>query len=782
MPLVRGKQLTVLAAIALLVSATAGAAFGVGPKKAPQVPLDSHLIDQFAQALPMLDIAGGTIQTVDGTQPSTILMCEFAAAVLPPGTIGSGPKKTATTVWGYYAGNHCPTSRDTFTGPVVLAKRGTPTAIEYVNRLGVTQSSNLLAYTNSVDKTMRWADPLNGAMNACDSNEPPEPGSECAQNYKGPIPAVVHLHGGEVPPEVDGEPDSWFTMNGLHGPTFYTAAGASGHGDQLTYPNTQEAAPIWFHDHTMGATRLNVYAGLAGAYLIADDGQSLPDGLAGYGLTNNGQLEPTIPLVIQDRMFDTNGQLYFPAGTSGGTVNSPNPEHPYWVPEFIGDTILVNGKAWPFLNVEPKRYRFLFLNGSNARPYSMSLVDPVSGNPGPALWVIATDGGYLESAAVIDDSALVPDRLTMMPGERYEVIVDFAGFEGGVSGPNGQPYSGNWLLSNTANAPFPSGDEVDPTTTGRIMLFKVGPCGAGLAAGCAADDSSFDPASDQQIRTDGNEIVRLVDPVAGDLAAGVAPTKIRQLTLNEIVREEPITAINPATGELTDYPGGPLEVVLNNSPYDGGGDMTTSTCKRSDFRAVGINGLTLCVSEQPTEGDTEEWQIVNLTMDAHPIHMHLVQFQLMNRQAFDLDAYTAAYETAFPSGSFQPEFGPPLDISPSPASGGTYGGNPDVTPYLTAAPFAPTPAEAGWKDTVIALPGQVTRFVVRFAPTDLPIDAPAASLAYPFDPSGAGARGYVWHCHIVDHEDNEMMRPWDVLLNPAAPPAADRPLVVGRDY
>ena len=221
---------------------------------------------------------------------------------------------------------------------------------------------------------------------------------------------------------------------------------------------------------------------------------------------------------------------------------------------------------------------------------------------------------------------------------------------------------------------------------------------------------------------------------------------------------------------------------MNNSTYDGGADMAMSNCKRSDFKAVSYNGITMCISEQPREGDTEVWEIVNLTADAHPIHLHLVQFQLMTRQRFRMEDYTAAYDKAFPSGEYQPEYGPPLSTQPSAKTGGKYGGNPDYVSFLTGKPQPPAPDEAGWKDTVVALPNQVTRFVVRFAPTGVAVNAPASQLAFPFDPSGGGLRGYVWHCHIVDHEDNEMMRPYNVILNPAAPSAASRSFTIGRDY
>ena len=230
------------------------------------------------------------------------------------------------------------------------------------------------------------------------------PMGDCAQHYAGPIPTVPHLHGGEVPPVIDGGPDAWFTSDGAyHGHGYYTHPGVAAAGNEAVYryPNTQEAAMIWFHDHLLGATRLNVYAGLAGAYPLIDPGLALPTGLHPVGLQQgaSGPVDYLVPLVLQDRMFDVNGQLFFP------NVGI-NPEHPFWIPEFVGDTIVVNGKVWPFLNVQPKRYRFLFVNGSNARTYELFLVNPATKAMGPPIWQIGTDGGYLDAPVKIDPNAL----------------------------------------------------------------------------------------------------------------------------------------------------------------------------------------------------------------------------------------------------------------------------------------------------------------------------------------------------------------------------------------
>ena len=754
----------VLLLACLIVSAGAWSATAA---QSLQVPLAGKMIPQFVQPLPLLNVAGGTMATVFGNTDLTIRMCEFDAQVLPP-------PLPATRVWGYIVGTTCPTTKqDTYIGPVIVNTRGSSTNITWVNELGSADTTGVLAYRYSTDLTLHWADPLNEEANMCNHMYwYPTPGSPCAQNYAGPIPAVPHLHGGEVPPQLDGGPDAWFTSSGGYkGHGYYSAEGANANEAIYKYPNTQEASPIWFHDHALGVTRLSVYAGLAGAYLIPDPNLTLPAGLHPAGLSRGTDNEYTVPIVLQDRTFDTNGQLFMQSDSAGGLLWATNPEHPYWTPEFVGDTIVVNGKVWPYLNVEPKRYRFWFINGSNARTYEMFLIDPLKVAVPPNMWVIATDGGYLDAPVQLK-------KLVMMPGERYEVIVDFAGVAPGTK----------LVLKNSAKTPFPGGVTPQGATLGQIMEFRVGACGSL----CGPADTSFNPAAaGATIRTTDQAIQRLVNPMTGALA--VPAQKTRQLTLNEVMGM-PQAAINPVTGVLTNYPGGPLEILVNNTKWGGeritGVDNILSPTHYTmepipGFTAVSLNGNITYYSETPNEGETEIWEIVNLTADAHPIHLHLVQFQLMNRQPFDAKAYGAAYAAAFPGGGldpmtmlqypkgfFIPGFGPPCAYGIGTTTGScnsrALGGNPDIEStnpkngkplYLSGKPTPPDPNEAGWKDTVVMYPGQVTRIAVRWAPTDAP--AASTSAAFPFDPNGG--HGYVWHCHIIDHEDNEMMRPTAVV-------------------
>ena len=713
-----------------------------------QVPLDPLTIPQFAQPLPLL---GTDIPVVSGKESVDLSMCEFEMGVLPPGTPlapqANGQAATGKTwVWGYLpsASGGCPAlpGRNSYLGPVIVAERGTPTSVTYRNRLGHTSNSKVLAYVGSTDQTLQWADPLgensSSDANACARDAMmglPAQGN-CLLNYDGPIPAAPHLHGGEIPAALDGGPDAWWTQDGKYGHGYYSTGGTADAKDGMAtyvYPNVQAAAPIWFHDHVLGATRLNVYAGLAGAYVITDEEQ-LPAGLTPTGLGD----ELIVPLVIQDRMFDTSGQLYFPA-------IGLNPEHPLWVPEFVGDVIAVNGKAWPYMDVQRKRYRFLVLNGSNARAYELSLIDKATGVKGPDIWVIGNDQGYLDTPVRINPNAPTNNRLVIMPGERYDVIVDFAG----------APAGARLLLSNTARTPYPGGAPVRGRTTGRVMEFRVGTA--------RVSDASYDPASGTPIRGAGHRIVRL---------AGAPVHKTRTLTLNE------------AMG-----PGGPLEVLVNNTRYLGEPKLGAH---RTDFTPITTKWNTTYYSELPHEGETEIWEIVNITADAHPIHPHLVAFQVLNRQALDVKGYNAAYNGAFPGGlGYVPGDGPPMPydcgipgigergVVPSSTATCSFGGNPPVAGFLKGAPVPPLPAESGWKDTVIAYPGEVTRVVVRFAPTENPAAAAADTLWYPFNPNTG--HGYVWHCHIIDHEDNEMMRPMSVQANRAAPEDRLKLIVPGQD-
>ena len=507
--------------------------------------------------------------------------------------------------------------------------------------INVTWRNNILdPHMFAVDPTLHWANP-NGMDMMLDPQFPGyPPGFSDAQTN---VPLVTHLHGGEVQSYYDGGPDEWFTATGTQGPDYSTASPTDPNAAVYIYPNKQQAATLWYHDHALGMTRINVMSGLAGFYLLRDKNNWLDTYLSTrfpYGVYD-------IPLAIQDRIFQTNGDFYFPS-------DGVNPDvHPYWIPEFFGDTIMVNGVVWPNLNVNRGQYRFRILDGSNARFYNISFSN------GMSFTQIGTDGGYLKSPVKLKS-------LQVAPGERADILVDFSGLAPGTK----------VTLLNNANAPFPDGDPVDPETTGQIMQFTV-------------------------TRSRGRSRATLPYILNPTLAGYKYPTlpspsKTRTLTLFEVQGEN-----------------GPLEVLLNGQKWSG------------------------TVTERPKVGSTEDWVIVNLTMDTHPIHLHLVQFQLVGRVAIDKVAYNASWIQL--NNGLAPPF--PLNYVPKQLN---------IASYVQGSLVGPKPNEKAWKDTIQMNPGEATIIRVRFASQN--------GSPFPFD--ATKGPGYVWHCHIIDHEDNEMMRPY----------------------
>jgi len=607
-----------------------------------------------------------------------------------------------TTVWSYRPqGWTQPTDAQgvaipetTYIGHAFVVRKGTPIQVRWHNNLTV-------PHPLPVDPSLHMAQPDPNFVPPATFPVDPVTGQSTYNYTLQDVPIVTHVHGGEVASASDGGPDAWWTANGATGPAYPSAGDPADH-TLYTYPNGQPPASIWYHDHALGITRLNVYMGLAGPYLMTDPGNepALPSGTDG-----NGQ-PLDIPLVIQDRMFDTTGQLYFPALSLNPTIN------PFWVPEFFGDHILVNGKVWPYLTVERRAYRFRIYNGSSARAYVLDLVNQQKSGASPRFQQVATDGGYL--------AAPVPlNKITLLPGERMEIVIDFSAVPAGT----------NLLLRNSGKTPLPAGAPAKGATTAQVMQFRV--------RGATATAFTMPAVLNSSLAT-----YPTIPVVA-------ATTKVRSLTLNEWMGMNTLQ---------------PLMATLNNSKWP----------------HMGHNLET----EDPALGAVEIWEIINTTADAHPIHTHLTQFQLISRQSYNSANFWKAYVTAFggvdPNMSMMQPMGPPADyntFAPNPMYAGAtgitpysrtlqlkpkavpititnvVGGNPDVAPFLQNSPIFAPPEESGWKDTVQMYPGQVTRILVRFAPID-------GSAAYPFD--ATTGPGYVWHCHILDHEDNEMMRPYHV--------------------
>ena len=605
--------------------------------------LDPTAIPQFTNQLSgppsvyvpsnVTDNSGNIIQ-----QQYTINITQFTQQMLPTTTAdGKATGFAATTVWGYQGHAMDPVTGEDLgvvastPGSTFMATQGVPVQVKWVNDL-VDGAGQPLSYFLPVDPTIHWANPNGLPMDVSGANLATyPPGNPQAQT---PVPIITHLHGGEVQSISDGNPDAWYTADGQHGPAYITAEPTNPNAVVDVYPNGQQPTMLWYHDHALGLTRLNVLSGLAGAYIIENTSDSVQK------LLPQGAYD--VPLIIQDRTFLSDGSLYYPTEGNNPTV------HPEWTNTFLGNTIVVNGAVWPNLNVKQGEYRLRIVDGSNSRFYQISFSN------GMQFTQIGTDGGYLKAPVELTSAFIAP-------GERIDILVDFSNV------PTGQKI----ILQNTALATS-TGDSAQ--TTGHIMQFTVGG-----AKGFAAQvlPSNLNPT------------------LNGDFPNLPAPTKTRTLTLTEVA-----------------------------------GDSGAETAL--------LDGQTWSapISETPTVGTTEDWVIINPSMDPHPIHIHLVQFQIVSRQNLDGIAYQDAW----------------TNLNGNPPLNHTTKNLQSLTPYLLDTATGPTPSEQGWKDTVTVNSGEVVTLRIRWAEQD--------GNPFPFDASVGP--GYVWHCHLLEHEDNEMMRPYTV--------------------
>ena len=524
------------------------------PDKQARAYLTPALIERFIDPLP-LPARLKPYDTSKGVDRYRIRMLEFSRQL--------HSQLPPTRLWGY---------EGQYPGPTIEAFRGRPVHVDWENRL---PAQHILPI-----------DPhIHGAM-------PPTPA----------VRVVPHLHGSRTPPESDGLPEKWFV---------------GGKTERYVYPNDQQAAPLWYHDHAVGITRLNVYAGLSGLYMLRDQ-EELAMGLP------SGDYE--VPLVLQDRTLDDGGQLIYTPTMEDGIRLPPG----VWGPEFFGEQPLVNGAISPYLNVEPRPYRFRLLNGSNSRFLNLFLNLAKRPTDIPSLvkfHQIGSDGGFLPKPAELT-------KLLVGPAERADLIVDFTGLEGKTV-----------TLSNNGSAPFPGWGMLNMPFTPLYEWMQF----------------------------------RVTLPRAKDTKTFVMPASA------------PFTKYDPAQSIITrdfilsekvDAQGKSLGVRINEKSYD---DPVTETVKL---------------------GTMEKWRFINTTDDAHPMHLHLVQFQVLERRGYDV--------VSLQKGVVQ----------------------------LVGITRPPAANEAGWKDTAMVNPRDVLTILVKF--------------------EGYTGR-YVFHCHMLEHEDNDMMRPYVVV-------------------
>jgi spore coat protein A, manganese oxidase len=732
-----------------------------------------------------------------------IAVRQFKQQILPGGiwntVTGRLDAFPATTVWSYGpsadpapnstglggGAGIAPAANSQFNYPAytVETRADTPVKVRWINDL-VDANGNYLPHLLPVDQTIHWANPkqqcADGVARTNCMGMDPTP-------YTGPVPIITHVHGAHVAPHSDGYPEAWWLPAANNIPAGYARSGSFfddstgtnpgnlGFAD-FAYRNDQPATTIWYHDHALGMTRSNVYAGPAGFWLIRGDhtpagGAVVRDAVDDFSTAaaNDGVLpgrapvagdsvlalnvpgDPVrnaireIPIVIQDRSFNSDGSLFYPSNRA--FFEGLNPSQvlvnfaptsdipPIWNPEAFFNVIVVNGVSWPKLEVARAKYRFRLLDGCNSRTLNLALfvVNPATGRIDPTrevpFYLIGTEQGSLPKVVKVTTgfatqlpvngtvpapvAAPDPDQALLMAlAERLDVIVDFAGLADGTIVR---------MINTAPDFPFGGFDGAvgepsvaDPLTTGQIMQYVVNNT---LTGASATDPGGATPATAVE------NLVLKPETLPGPAI------RQRNVSLNELESSEvcvvfgiggtivQLASVVPAANEadvprfLADCaaaggepygpeqarlgtvnladPANPLGIPLRWTDESGVSTAVNVT------KADGVTVRQVNVTENPTVGDTEQWEIYNFTVDAHPIHLHLVRFQVVGRHLFD--------GTPSPHGSVQPW-------------------------------------ETGYKDTVIAYPGEVTEIRAKF-------DIPGL---------------YVWHCHIVEHEDNEMMRPYVV--------------------
>lgn len=644
---------------------------------------------KFIQPLPGLGATGMPVATPDTT---TFPGCDYYKIRMGEFTQQLHPDLPATKLWGYADVTFGQAPNHRYLGGGIVAKKGRPVRITAINNLPAT-------HPLPVDTSANFPFAANNGHNR----------------------AAIHLHGGFTPWNSDGGPDHWFDPNGNYGmginnmgsilsvPDMGTAAAGT---FNYYFTNDQSSRLMFYHDHARDITRLNVYAGLAAPYILRDDFEN-------YLIRSRIIPSKEIPLVLQDKTFndglDTGytwgkvGDLWYPYIYDG--LVGPNPVNPVLPvpsanPEFFADTITVNGAVYPYVNVEPRHYRFRILNAANSRFFNLQLYyaqsgninDPLSGEAnlaaaGPRFVQIGNEGGFLPAPVLLNNPPVpiafgpngnaIAYNLLVAPAERADVIIDFSKV----------PVGSVLILYNDASAPFPMGNPLVDFFTGNttpgapatapgfgpnsrtLMQFRVVPR-VGLA-----DPPTLNYLEEQA----------LANPGASSIFPAVVPlnktsaVRTRNLTLNE---------------GFDSY--GRLLQTLGTA------DTVTNTSTPMAFMDP--------VTETPKAGDIEVWRIFNLTGDNHPIHFHLVNVQILSRTPFDA-----------------------------------------VTPNFSAlgTPVLPDANERGWKETVRINPGEMIEVIMKF-------DLPVVPFTTPLSPV-TGGHDYVWHCHILEHEEHDMMRPLAVM-------------------
>jgi FtsP/CotA-like multicopper oxidase with cupredoxin domain len=573
------------------------------------------------------------------------------------GLVDSSGASLLTTVWGYGSDKQ----DVSWPGKTIEVFRDTPVWILWKNDLF--ENNAPLPHLLPVDTSGHWCYSLQGYQQNCIENDG--------------VPLVPHLHGGHTKSKFDGNPEYFFSPNWqIRGPRWTRFV--------YKYHNDQQAGCLWYHDHALGITRLNVYAGLAGFYIIRDEEDT--------GRHDNSLGLPAeeyeLAYVIQDRMFRANGELFFPAFpgdpayddfiTDQGAVLPPDrfPDGgPTALAEFFGDHIVVNGKIWPKVDVEPRNYRIRLLNGCDSRFLAVRFrlaVSPGSTDLDEAssplsFWVIGSDQGLAQEATQVE-------TLLFNPADRYDIVFDFSQVPAGsrliMDNIAGDVPFGGQLTGDPDSPDYNPDDLFENRQTDRIMAFDVN-----QPLSKTPDYFSPDVINHFECNTETVDKIRKVALFEGR---------------DEFGRLQPMLGVAEPTRDVNG------NMVDGSLPWH------------------------MPITENPDLNSTEIWEIYNNTNDAHPIHLHLVHFEIQNCEEFTADVIEQ-----------------PITQHDGAEGIGFRMENIELVPdsLIEASGVEKAP-----KDMVSCLPGKVTRIKVTF-------DRPGR---------------YVWHCHILSHEDHDMMRPMQV--------------------
>lgn len=638
--------------------------------------------------------------TYPGVDYYQIAMGQYAQLLHP-----ALPK--ATSLWGYADVTGGKAANFRHLGPIIVAQRGRPVRVTYINNL---PSRHLLP----VDVSSFFPDAAK------------------AQNR-----AAVHLHGGFVPWTSDGTPFTWFAPDGTVGPSKvkWLPDGVGNLTYDAWYPNLQSARLMWYHDHNHDTTRLNAYAGLASAYVMRD---YAIEQAANLPIIEKGGRE--IPLVIQDKIFVPSniaaidptwgsvspglpGDLWYAhvyqhdrwtVGGNAGT-NLPMPD-PSCIPEFFADTMLMNGTVYPTVQVEPRLYRFRLLNACNARFVNLNLYlkdnsadgitinnkGAVTNAAGPQMIQIGTEGGFLPSPVTL--TSPVPFNPATFNGNLVLAPAERADLliDFGALTPGTKV-----ILYNDSPAPFPGGKPYNDYYPGAPQNPVVTQPGYG-------------PDTRQLLQF---EVVAA--------AAGSPPSNVINYSALQ-----PDPGLLAPLGVTVPPPGyTPVDLTLNED-FDQWGRLTQRLGTNVQLYPKTFGRFYLdAPTEIPKAGSIQVWRLFNTTADTHPIHFHLVNVQVISRQPFQVKSYNGV-------------------------------------PSFTGPARGPDPNETGWKETVRMNPGECTTIITKF---DLPpapvvaVNGVPTTVTVPFSPRLQAlpipitGYEYVWHCHILEHEEHDMMRPLAVI-------------------